>query len=306
MNDCSYYEEQISAYLDEMLAEEEEKALKAHLEACSRCGALLDELRNLSGALQSLQQEPPADFAKEIVRRAAAAGRRRAMIRSFTATAAMLIVVLLGAGSIRLLNWGALHSGTAVSALPVEPSANVNAEQVTPTPSAKPTAGDKASVHEKTDSGSKANAGRKAPKTDSGSQKSAAPTASAPKGTAPATEGKEKSAVSDTLLTESGSIETEDNAANGIRGFASTQAAQPNGGPYFAILTATSPVNPPDSDPDATYLILNREEFYALLDSWKVQGVAYTLDTTGEDVDLNADIGLVLLGSSIPGQTVKP
>ena len=50
MEDCRYFEELISARLDGELTEQEEIALRAHLEECENCRAYRDALRAVTGA----------------------------------------------------------------------------------------------------------------------------------------------------------------------------------------------------------------------------------------------------------------
>ncbi|MGI6498805.1 MAG: anti-sigma factor family protein [Oscillospiraceae bacterium] len=95
MNDCSYFEEQISGLLDGVLSQEETEALFAHLAQCPSCSALYEDLKRLSNAMPHLEGSPPAGFAhgvlKEISRRRKQKARRRRSL------AAVLAVVLLGA-----------------------------------------------------------------------------------------------------------------------------------------------------------------------------------------------------------------
>lgn len=303
MNDCSWYGEQISAYLDGMLTREEERALQAHLADCPECSALLDELRELSEAVASLQREPPPDFAEKAVARAAAARRIKSMIRSITAMAAMFCVVLLGVGSIFLFRESPADGRPVASNAPSASAYAAPAEPVSsPSSQAKcrTFAKDKSASREKNAAAKESNpSGEQNAESSSGSvsetdepQETAFREAEAAPGPGNgiSTAGAKRPTVNRPLETET--------AISSSPCAGSSQASQWKGGPYFAVLTARSAAAPPESSPNATYLILNEEEFNAFLASWEAKGVQYTLDTTGENIDSNAQTGLVLFHAS--------
>ncbi|MBQ3277009.1 MAG: zf-HC2 domain-containing protein [Oscillospiraceae bacterium] len=101
MEDCRYFEELISARLDGELTEQEEIALRAHLEECENCRAYRDALRAVTGAEADLPA-PPAELTGRImdaVRREAAPGKtekivplRRYLRPAALAAAAALVI----------------------------------------------------------------------------------------------------------------------------------------------------------------------------------------------------------------------
>ena len=69
MTACERYEQQISALLDGELPEEEQTALRAHLQTCASCAATYRMFSDLSAVMQDLTAEPPADLTDRISRR---------------------------------------------------------------------------------------------------------------------------------------------------------------------------------------------------------------------------------------------
>jgi len=102
MTACERYEQQISALLDGELPEEEQTALRAHLQTCASCAATYRMFSNLSAAMQDLTAEPPADLTdrilaqieKEKIVPIEAAGPKKRGWKTFAATAACLAVIV--------------------------------------------------------------------------------------------------------------------------------------------------------------------------------------------------------------------
>lgn len=59
-----HLEDQLSAYMDDELAEEERQQVEAHLESCESCQALLDELLSIQQSVMHTfeRMEAPADL----------------------------------------------------------------------------------------------------------------------------------------------------------------------------------------------------------------------------------------------------
>ena len=106
MKDCAYFEVQISGYLDDMLTEEEIKELMEHLACCPDCSALFADLTKLSNELQQLPAAVPSeDFASTVIQQVKRKrGTKRAAHRSLIGVAAVLVVTLIGLGTMRLLS----------------------------------------------------------------------------------------------------------------------------------------------------------------------------------------------------------
>ncbi|HET6441883.1 MAG TPA: zf-HC2 domain-containing protein, partial [Phycisphaerae bacterium] len=66
---CEQAREHLSAYLDRELASELSVAVRAHLESCADCRALLADLRATAGLLRALPvHRAPADLAEDVQR----------------------------------------------------------------------------------------------------------------------------------------------------------------------------------------------------------------------------------------------
>lgn len=299
MNDCAYYEEQISALLDHMLSEEEERALRAHLEQCDRCRVLYQELAALSGALFALRQEPPPDFAQEIGRKASAYKRRRASRRSFAAMAAVLVLAVLGAGGIGLMQGGTSWSaGSSNAKTAFQESGPVSQADVllqgSPAPTASPVTAAPATDSSQPQNGGSGSAGSGGAHSSgqSGGAAGGARQKGDPAAAAPSND------IGDSVLMQAipkAPAELAEAAEGGEKqGLTTAGPVLPPQGPFFAIVTVVVSANASNSDSDSPYLVLNREEFEALLETWKNQGVPYTLDTTGDQIDTGAGSGLVI------------
>lgn len=112
MSNCDEYLELISARLDGALSPEENTRLEEHLAGCPDCRALAEELSALHAAVAALPPvAPPPDLAGRVMEavradntipfvpgEAKARARRR---NQWLATAAVLAVILVGAGALR-------------------------------------------------------------------------------------------------------------------------------------------------------------------------------------------------------------
>lgn len=100
MKDCSYFEEQMSGLLDGMLSQEEADMLFAHLAQCPECSALYEDLRRLSDTMPCLEVAPPAGFSDTVLCALRVRAEKRKRMRChMVSAAAVLLVVLLGAGA---------------------------------------------------------------------------------------------------------------------------------------------------------------------------------------------------------------
>jgi hypothetical protein len=72
VDDCGKYRDMIDRLLDRDLSEEEEKALRAHMESCGDCRRVYDAYRAIADALETDLAEPPEDLLPGIRRRIAA------------------------------------------------------------------------------------------------------------------------------------------------------------------------------------------------------------------------------------------
>ena len=100
----------LSEYLDGDLTPAERAALEAHLAACGTCRGTLDELRRVVARARALDDRPPAadlwpGIAEHIgvVSLAARRARRRLSFTVPQLVAASIVLVLLSAGSARVL-----------------------------------------------------------------------------------------------------------------------------------------------------------------------------------------------------------
>ena len=95
----------ISSQLDGQLSDTEQAQLQTHLEQCAQCRALMQALRLTDEQLRSLEEEPPADLHHRIMDAVAAeqpVGRKKRNFRFGTLTAAAMLAVLIGVGSLAL------------------------------------------------------------------------------------------------------------------------------------------------------------------------------------------------------------
>jgi len=113
MSRCDQYLTLLSARLDGPLSPEEEARLRGHLSTCPQCRQAAQELETIHRALRALPRlDPPAGL-KDAVMDAIAAEtviplpvKRPAPWKKWLATAAVLAVILGGAGTLRLWQSG--------------------------------------------------------------------------------------------------------------------------------------------------------------------------------------------------------
>jgi hypothetical protein len=75
MKECAGIREQLSAYLDKVLAPGEVSAVEEHIKECRSCAAALDDLRKVVGHLHELEQvDPPPWFTQKVMTRVREAG----------------------------------------------------------------------------------------------------------------------------------------------------------------------------------------------------------------------------------------
>jgi hypothetical protein len=104
--DCAYASELLSPYIDDLLDEEEARALRAHLDNCAACGAEYDGLVRMREALLRIPERPlPAEFDDRLRRalarpaegaaREARASRSRRRLKLWSSAAAVFAIALL-------------------------------------------------------------------------------------------------------------------------------------------------------------------------------------------------------------------
>jgi anti-sigma factor (TIGR02949 family) len=91
--DCHHIRENLSAWLDEELPEEERQEVAAHLDRCSACGRELALLQHLETALAALEAPVPAGLPDRVLARLR---RRRPWWRSVALAASVILGVTLG------------------------------------------------------------------------------------------------------------------------------------------------------------------------------------------------------------------
>ena len=91
MENCEYFQEQISAMIDGALSDDDEAALAAHLDSCPECKAMADALRNMSRLIAEGAEEPPAELSQNVMDAIRQQNPRRASVRRrvFLSTAAV-------------------------------------------------------------------------------------------------------------------------------------------------------------------------------------------------------------------------
>ena len=133
MADCEKYIEMMSAMVDGELPEAEEAELRAHIESCDECSRVYNAFLGISGALSEKLAAPPEALAKGVMYKIKVqkkAGRRFAFGR-FTALAACLALVLLGASYFGLFEGSSLNKSESVAA-PRAMSDGATADSVIP------------------------------------------------------------------------------------------------------------------------------------------------------------------------------
>lgn len=115
MENCNKYQERISAFLDDMLPEDERLALMEHLAACPDCRQYFDDQIAIHHALVELDADAPAGFAQQVMDRVKVTPQDKPVKktisfpvwRRWAATAACCAIAALG-----VLGLGGERSGT--------------------------------------------------------------------------------------------------------------------------------------------------------------------------------------------------
>ena len=97
MNDCEKYTELMSLMLDGELSAEQTSELRAHIASCENCRKVFDAFTSVSEALSEDLAEPPEMLAKGVMFKIRNHKKHRFSYGKFTAIAACLALILLGA-----------------------------------------------------------------------------------------------------------------------------------------------------------------------------------------------------------------
>jgi len=101
---CIDFKQSIDDFLDDGLTTEAGTAMRAHCDQCPACQKYLDQARQLQQALQSLPcPDPDPDFFQQAIQQAAAAHRRRTLLRRTGFGSAIAAGLLLFALNLPLL-----------------------------------------------------------------------------------------------------------------------------------------------------------------------------------------------------------
>lgn len=127
MTDCNNYIEMISAMIDGELPQEQEAELRAHIEQCPDCRRVFDAFKGISCALSGELAAPPDTLAKGVMYKinVQKKAHRRFAFGRFTALAACLVLVLLGAAHFGLINGLKMGSSESLAAPKAAESQNV-------------------------------------------------------------------------------------------------------------------------------------------------------------------------------------
>ena len=107
---CEEWQEEISAYIDDELAEPDKEALEQHVSSCPDCQSCLTAYRTVSGVLTGWQVQPPEVLRKGIVykaqknQKASAVLWRRWISLGSVAAALLLVTWLVNGHSFQLTN----------------------------------------------------------------------------------------------------------------------------------------------------------------------------------------------------------
>lgn len=108
MEFCVQFDEMISALIDGALDEGQEAELRAHMETCPSCKNLYEAFSGLSQAITGELVAPPESLIQGIMFKISIEeqkkGKRRSRIGGFTAAAACVALILVGASRSGLLN----------------------------------------------------------------------------------------------------------------------------------------------------------------------------------------------------------
>lgn len=116
MRDCNQFQQMISAMLDEELSADEERALRAHIEACEDCRCIYNAFAGLSAAMKDTLADPPELLAKGIMYKInLQEGKTKRPFHwgRFTMLAACLALVIFG---VSRLGYGRLGGSEPMSA----------------------------------------------------------------------------------------------------------------------------------------------------------------------------------------------
>ena len=109
---CEQCAELLSARLDDMISQEENKALEAHLAQCPECRQLARDLEQLHGAFAEIREaQIPAGLVQAIMARIARARCRRPVFKALAGLAACAVICV------------GLYGGTQTHQLPEQPIA---------------------------------------------------------------------------------------------------------------------------------------------------------------------------------------
>ncbi|MBQ3134902.1 MAG: zf-HC2 domain-containing protein [Oscillospiraceae bacterium] len=97
---CDKYLDLISARLDAPLSPADEAELTAHLDTCSACRAIADDLANIHGTLSGCTAVPPAELAQGVMR--SIRGQRTARRRTIRQLGALAACLVLCVGILRI------------------------------------------------------------------------------------------------------------------------------------------------------------------------------------------------------------
>ena len=137
MTDCEKYIEMMSAMIDGELSQEQEAELHAHIEQCADCGKVYEAFKGISGALSEELATPPEALVKGVMYKIGVQKRasRRFSFGKFTALAACLALILLGASHFGLFNGGSKISESSKSLAAPKAMENKNAAVSSVSPS---------------------------------------------------------------------------------------------------------------------------------------------------------------------------
>lgn len=127
---CNEYLPLLSAHIDGMNSEIEERRLQQHLRSCAHCRKRLRELEEADAALRNAKAEPPADLTERIMAQVRSEPRKKAPHRrkflsigaAGLAAAAMLALVLFGNSKLPGLPAENAAEPTAADAADLAPS----------------------------------------------------------------------------------------------------------------------------------------------------------------------------------------
>lgn len=133
---CNEYLPLLSAHIDGMNSEIEERRLQQHLRSCAHCRERLRELEEADATLRAARAEPPADLTGRIMAQVRSEPRKKAPHKrkylsigaAGLAAAAMLVLVLFGNSRLPGLPTETAADSTAADALGIAPDEAVQDE----------------------------------------------------------------------------------------------------------------------------------------------------------------------------------